>query len=139
MPYLPKGRGGQSSFEYCWSESKSGMPSTPARPIPGHHRAKTDKSGYKSPRSPKSPKSPKSLAGSGPLKSPGGASSGGKSPYSDLIAMSDASLAEFKAGLIGDKRRFVLKIIKGSMIWLLLSLIWVAIPPVFYWSVRLIS
>ena len=106
MSNLLKGRGGQSSFEYCWSESKSGMPSTPARPIPGHHRAKTDKSGYKSPRS---PKSPKSLGGSGPLKSPGGASSGGKSPYSDLIAMSDASLAEFKAGLIGDKKRFVLK------------------------------
>jgi len=95
-----EGNEGQSSFEYCWNESMTGMPSTPAKPIPGHHRSKSDKSGYKSPRSPKSPKSPTTAGG--PMKSPG---SGGKSPYSDLIAMSNASLAEFKAGLVNDKTR----------------------------------
>jgi len=96
--------GGQSSFEYCWNESLKGMPSTPARPIPGHHRSKSDKSGYKSPRSPKSPKSP-GCGGKSPGSEGKSPCSGGKSPYSDLIAMSDASLSEFKAELVNDKTR----------------------------------
>lgn len=83
------------------------MPSTPARPIPGHHRSKSDKSGYKSPRSPKSPKSP-GCGGKSPGSEGKSPCSGGKSPYSDLIAMSDASLSEFKAELVNDKTRYVI-------------------------------
>jgi len=79
---------GQENFEYCWNEIINGgsVPSTPAKPIPGHHRSKSEKSVYKSPKS-----------ATNSTKSPG------KSPISDLIAMSDQSLAEFKAGIVNDR------------------------------------
>ena len=81
------------------------MPGTPARPIPGHRRAKPEKSGYKSPRSPKSPGGLSKSPGEGGAKSPGGGTGASKSPYADLIAMSDDSLAEFKKGILNEKLR----------------------------------
>jgi len=83
----------EGGFEYCWDQLKNGTP-TPSKPIPGHHRAKHEKSAAKSPRSPKSP---------GPLsKSPGPLS---KSPHSDLVSLTDRSLQDLKISLLAEKSR----------------------------------
>ena len=82
------------SFEYCWDQSKNG-PSSQATPIPGHHRAKSDKSAAKSPKSP-------TFLGKSPTTS-------GKSPSSELVSMSDQSLHQLKMALLDGENRLVKK------------------------------
>ena len=84
-----------ANFEYCWKKASGGGGGVPsaAVKIPGHQSAKPVSKSPKSPRSPKSPKSPGTL------------SSHKKSPMSDLVALSDASLKEMKDALLNSDKR----------------------------------
>ena len=89
-----------ANFEYCWKKASGGGGGVPsaAVKIPGHQSAKPVSKSPKSPRSPKSPKSPGTL------------SSHKKSPMSDLVALSDASLKEMKDALLNSDKRCQLQI-----------------------------
>jgi len=79
----------ETNFEYCWEQSQNSS-CTPAKPIPGHHRSKSERSAMKSPKASSSlGKSPNSLS---------------KSPFNDLVSLSDESLQNLKTALLDDKR-----------------------------------
>lgn len=79
------------AFDYCWNQSK--LPRTPAKPIPGHPKAKSG-AGSSGPKSPKSPRSPHGLVSGS--KSP-------RTPPNSLAAMTDEDLKRLKEELLRQK------------------------------------